>query len=85
MLNDTLTPLEVTFLSGSRLTTEGEMVTDALAAWLVEHPRVNIAIECPKYTEAKMVYDRLKSKGLRAERITYRGGTDVEHPQIRLQ
>ena len=85
VLNDTLVPLEVTFLSGSRLTTEGEMVTDALAAWLVEHPRVNIAVECPKYTEAKMVYDRLKSKGLRAERVSYRGGTDIEHPQIRLQ
>ena len=83
-LGDTLTPLAVTFLSGSRLTPEGEQVADALAEWLVGHPRVHIAIECPKYTEAKMVYDRLKKKGLRAERLDFRGGTDIPHPQIHL-
>ena len=83
-LADSVAPLSVTFLTGSRLSPEGEQVVDALAAWLVEHPRVHLAIECPKYTEAKMVYDRLKKKGLRPERLDYRGGTDVEHPQIRL-
>ena len=83
-LCDTLAPLAVTFMTGSRLTTEGELVTDALAAWLIEHPRVHIAIECPKYTDAKTVYDRLKKKGLRAERFDFRGGTDIPQPQIRL-
>lgn len=61
------------------------MVVDALAAWLIEHPRVHIALECPKAEEARAVYDRLKAKGLRAERFTCRGGTDIPHPQIRLQ
>ena len=82
-LNDSLMPLAVTFLTGSRLSPEGEQVTDALAAWLVQHPRIHVAVECPKYTEAKMVYDRLKSKGLRSERLTFRGGTDITQPQIR--
>lgn len=83
VLNDSLMPLAVTFLTGSRLSPESEQVTDALAAWLVQHPRVHLAVECPKYTEAKMVYDRLKSKGLRSERLTFRGGTDILQPQIR--
>ncbi len=83
VLNDSLMPLAVTFLTGSRLSPESEQVTDALAAWLVQHPRVHLAVECPKYTEAKMVYDRLKSKGLRPERLTFRGGTDIPQPQIR--
>ncbi|MBR4505607.1 MAG: PD40 domain-containing protein [Bacteroidales bacterium] len=82
-LNDTLAPLAVTFLSGSRLTPEGELVTDALAAWLIENPRVHLAIECPKYTDAKTVYDRLKKKGLRAERFDVRGGSEYSQPQIR--
>ena len=82
-LNDTLVPLAVTFLTGSRLTPEGEQVTDALAAWLIENPRVHLAIECPKYTDAKSVFDRLKKKGLRAERFDVRGGTEYQHPQIR--
>ena len=60
-------------------------VVDALVAWLIEHPRVHLAIECPKAEEAKAVYDRLRAKGLRAERFTYRGGTDILHQQIRLQ
>ena len=83
-LADSIAPLAVTFLSGSRLTPEGEQVVDALAAWLVEHPRVHLAVECPKYTEAKMVYDRLRKKGLRGERLDFRGGTDIAQPQIRL-
>ena len=60
------------------------MVVDALAAWLIEHPRVHIALECPKADEAKEAYERLRQKGLRAERFTYRGGTDIKSPQIKL-
>ena len=61
------------------------LVVDALAAWLIEHPRVHIALECPKAEDAKEAYDRLRSKGLRAERFIHRGGTDILNPQIRLQ
>ena len=61
------------------------MVTDALAEWLVERPRVNIAVRCPKYTDAKTVYDRLIGKGLRSGRITIDSGTAFDKPQIALQ
>lgn len=82
-LNDTLAPLAVTFLTGSRLSPEGEAVTDALAAWLIDNPRVHLAIESPKYTDAKSVFDRLKKKGLRTERLDYRGGSEYSQTQIR--
>jgi len=84
-LCDSVAPLAVTFLTGSRLTSDGEMVTDALAEWLVEHPRVNIAVRCPKYTDAKAVLDRLMSKKLRAGRVTIESGTAFDKPQIALQ
>lgn len=84
VLNDTLVPLNVSYLPGSRLAPEGEMVADALAHWLVAHPRVHIAVECPRSTDARAVVDRLRSKGIRPDRLTYRGGTDLQLPQIRL-
>ena len=83
-LNDSVMPLPVSVITGSRLTDEGEQVTDALAQWLTAHTRVHIAIECPKQTDAKAVYDRLRKKGLRPDRLSFRGGTDIKHPQIRL-
>ncbi len=83
-LNDSVAPLAVSFLTGSRLTNEGEMVADALAEWLLEHPRVYIAVGCPKYTDAKAVVERLKSKGLRAGRVTVESGTHITRPQITL-
>lgn len=83
-LHDSVAPLAVTFLAGSRLTAEGERVADALAEWLVERPRVHLAIQCPKYTDAKAVYDRLMSKGLRTGRVTIDSGTHIPHPQISL-
>lgn len=83
-INDTLSPIGVTFLSGSHLTPEGELVVDALADWLIEHPRVHICVECPKQNDARTVYERLRAKGLRVDRLSYRGGTDIAHPQIRL-
>ena len=84
-LCDSVAPLAVTFLTGSRLTSDGEMVTDALAEWLVEHPRMNIAVRCPKYTDAKAVLDRLMSKKLRAGRVSIESGTAFDKPQIALQ
>ena len=84
VVNDSLMPLSVEYLPGSRLSTAGEQVVDALAAWLVQHPRVRLAVECARSTDARAVAERLRSKGIRPDRISYRGGTDVEHPQIRL-
>lgn len=85
-LTDSVAPLAVKFLAGSRLDSGSEQVVDALAGWLTSHPRVHLAIECPRVTEAKTIYDRLlKINHLRAERFAYRGGTDVDIPQIRLQ
>ncbi len=62
------------------------MVADALAAWLIEHPRVHIAIECPRNDDAKAAYEYLtKQRKLRAERLSWRGGTAFVSKQIRLQ
>ena len=83
MLNDTLAPLNVKLLPGSRLSPDDETVVDALAAWLVAHPRVHLAVESPKSTDARAVYERLRVKGIRPDRITYRGGTDIQRHQIR--
>lgn len=73
-LNDTVALLDL----------KEPLVVDALAGWLVEHPRVHIAVECPKQADAKEVCDRLRSKGIRAERLSLHGGTDVTSPRIRL-
>lgn len=61
-------------------------VLDALAAWLIEHPRVHVALECPKADDAKAAYNYLtQKKKLRAERLTHRGGSAIATQQIRLQ
>ncbi|MBR6441308.1 MAG: PD40 domain-containing protein [Bacteroidales bacterium] len=62
-----------------------KQVVDALSAWLVEHPRVHLAVECPKQADAQAAVARLREKGLRAERLTARGGTDIATSQIRLK
>lgn len=60
-------------------------VTDALAAWLIEHPRVHVAIESPKAATAKAVYDYLvNQKKLRPERFVCHSGSEYRHNQIRL-
>lgn len=82
---DSVAPLPVSFLTGSRLDDASEAVADALADWMIAHPAVNIEIRCKRGTEAKAVADRLAKRGLRRERIAYRGGTDISHPEIRLQ
>ena len=83
-LNDTLMPLPVAYLPGSRLDVDGEAVADALAQWLVAHPMVHIDIECPRSTYARAVVDRLRRQGIRPDRLGFRGGTDIQHPQMRL-
>lgn len=61
-------------------------VLDALASWLIEHPRIHVSLECPKTDDAKTAYEYLtREKKLRAERLSYRGGTAIETKQIRLQ
>lgn len=57
-------------------------VVDALATWLIENPRVHISVECPRQEDARAAYDRLRSKGIRAERLAMRFGTDVPLPRI---
>ncbi len=85
ILYDSVTPLHVNFLSGSRLSHEDELTLDAWASWFFDHPRIHAVIECPKYTDAKAVYDYLiKKKKMRAERLSFRGGTDIKYPQIRV-
>lgn len=56
----------------------------ALAKWLIENPCVRIAIECPKKANAEAAATTLRKEGLRPDRITFRGGTDIQHPQIRI-
>lgn len=74
-LSDSVAPMNLT----------DTLATAALAAWLVEHPRVHIVVESPRTEEARAAYDRLRRHGLRAERLSYRGGTEVSRQQIRLQ
>ena len=59
-------------------------VLAALSRWLIDNPRVRIAIECPTKAMAEEAYSALRLNGLRPDRMTYRGGTDIPHPQIRI-
>ena len=71
--------------SVSRMDLSDPRVLDALAAWLIEHPRVHLSLECPKTDDAKAAYNYLtREKKLRTERLTYRGGTAIETKQIKL-
>ena len=80
----TLVPLQVSF-AGSRLTAESERVLKAWAAWLIENPRIHVAIECRKPAEAKAIYDYLVGQRLRTERLSHRGGTDINACRLRVQ
>ena len=44
----------------------------------------SIVIDGQEVTAPGYPVDRLRQKGIRAERLTPRGGTDVKHSQIRL-
>ena len=85
VLADSVAALPLKMLSGSRLAPEDERLLDAWADWLLAHPRVHVAIVCPKLTDAKAAYDYLiKKRKLRAERLSYDGGSAFETKQIRL-
>jgi Tol biopolymer transport system component len=84
-LADSLSPLHIKPLSGSRLSERDERLLDAWADWLLAHPRVHVAIECPRQPDAKAVYDYLCLKRkLRPERLECRGGSQFSTNQIRL-
>ena len=83
-MKGTLVPLQVSF-AGSRLTAESERVLKAWAAWLIENPRIHIAIECRKAAEAKAIYDFLLKQQLRTERLSYRSGHDIESLRLKVQ
>jgi len=59
-------------------------VLDALSAWMIDHPRVHIAVESPRQSDAQAAVARLKQKGLRSERLDARWGTAISRQQIRL-
>ena len=84
-LSDSTSALEVKILSGGRLSGRDERLLDAWAQWLIDHPRVHLAVECPTLAEAKAVCDYLlKKKKLRAERLVCRGGSEYDKRQMRL-
>ena len=57
----------------------------ALAQWLIDNPRVRIAVEGPTKADAEKAYSDLRLKGsLRPDRIEYRSGTDIKTKQIRI-
>ena len=59
-------------------------VVNALALWLIDNPRVRIAVECPTKAEAERAYAILRLNGIRPDRMTRRGGTDIKQRQIRI-
>lgn len=84
-LPDSVAPLAINPLPGSRLSEQDELLLDAWAEWLLDHPLVHIAVECPTMPEAKAVCDYLRNKKkLRAERLECRGGSAYVKRQIRL-
>lgn len=84
-LYDSVSPLLLEFLPGSRLSERDELLLDAWAQWLLAHPQVHIAVECPTMPEAKAAYEYLRNKKkLRADRLECRGGTQYVKRQIRL-
>lgn len=58
--------------------------TDAYVELLLSHPSMHICIEAPRAEEAKAVYDRFVDRKLRRERLSWRGGTDVDTLRITI-
>lgn len=60
-------------------------VLAALARWLIDNPRIRIAVEAPTKADAEKAYATLRLKeGLRPDRIEYHSGTDIKTKQIRI-
>lgn len=52
---------------------------DAYVDLLLSHPNMHICIEAPNTDNAKNIYNQFVERKLRKERLTYRGGTDIDH------
>lgn len=85
VLSDSVSNLDVHFVAEGQLASTSGAIVDALADWLLSHPRVHIIVECPRSADARAVRDRLLASKLRPDRLSCRGGTDISHPQFRLQ
>lgn len=84
-LGDSVASLAVAFASEGVLAEGSEAVVDALAGWLLDHPRVRITVECPRAADSRAVRERLVHNQLRPDRLSVHSGTGVPHPQIRIQ
>lgn len=69
-------------LSGTRLSDADRRVISFFAEFLLENPRMHIRVEAPQKSFAKEIYDALLSSKLRADRLEFRGGTDVVSPRF---
>lgn len=57
---------------------------DAYVDLLLAHPNMHICIEAPHAADAKAVYDQFVGRKLRKERLSWRGGTDIETLRITI-
>lgn len=57
---------------------------DAYVELLLAHPSMHIAVEAPRSDEAKKLYDLFVARQLRRERLSWRGGTDIDCPRITI-
>lgn len=68
----------------TQLTTIGQLLLDEYVAYLQDHPRVHLSIQGSSEGAAKLVYDYLLSKKLRAERFKCQGDVAVDGVQFQL-
>ena len=57
---------------------------DAYVRLLLDHPTMHICIEAPRATEAQALYDQFVNRRLRKERLSWRGGTDIDRLRITI-
>lgn len=57
---------------------------DAYVRLLLDHPTLHISIEAPQAADAKSLYDQFVSHRLRKERLSWRGGTDIDQLRITI-
>lgn len=57
---------------------------DAYVDMLLAHPAMHISIEAPNAGDAQAVYDQFVGRRLRKERLSWRGGTDINTLRITI-
>lgn len=57
---------------------------DAYVQLLLDHPSMHISIEAPQAADAQSLYDQFVNRRLRKERLSWRGGTDVDRLRITI-